>query len=274
MGAVLYWFSGTGNSLTAARRVAGKLPGAELVRVDRSLLRSPPALEADVLGFVYPVYAGGMPRMMRRLLESAEDIRASYVFGLATSAGGLGRGLLQLRDILLKRGRTVDGLFHVRMPNNSASMGRPPTEEVTRSILDSASPALTAAAESVRSRSVELSGRGGGPYALLSRLASPLFISFLPKIDRGYFATDACTSCGTCVSVCPACNIELREGRPAWLGRCEACQGCIAFCPTSALQMSRRTVGRQRYHHPEVNAGDMGASQDRAAGTHRSFTGS
>jgi ferredoxin len=48
---------------------------------------------------------------------------------------------------------------------------------------------------------------------------------------------DKCDYCGTCVAVCPADAIELREFYLNILyDRCTACQRCIVICPIHALE--------------------------------------
>ena len=51
---VIYYFSGTGNSMRAAYRIAAALTDTEIVsmRCDPSVA---PATDADVVGFVLPV---------------------------------------------------------------------------------------------------------------------------------------------------------------------------------------------------------------------------
>jgi formate hydrogenlyase subunit 6/NADH:ubiquinone oxidoreductase subunit I len=53
--------------------------------------------------------------------------------------------------------------------------------------------------------------------------------------DRSYRALDACTGCALCERLCPVGNIEMRDGRPRWLGRCEACLSCYHHCPSRAI---------------------------------------
>ena len=65
---VIYCFSGTGNSLNAARIIAKEMGGATIVSVKKGA-KSDLAADADVVGFVCPVYEWdchlcGDPRQM------------------------------------------------------------------------------------------------------------------------------------------------------------------------------------------------------------------
>ena len=47
-----------------------------------------------------------------------------------------------------------------------------------------------------------------------------------------------CISCGTCVEVCLAGNMELREGG-AYVGEnCKGCGRCVEMCPQQAITMT------------------------------------
>ncbi|MBN1673737.1 MAG: hypothetical protein JXR37_22005 [Kiritimatiellae bacterium] len=48
-----------------------------------------------------------------------------------------------------------------------------------------------------------------------------------------------------------------RNEKPSWLHRCEQCLACLHWCPQEAIQVGKKTVGRARYHHPDVRARDL-----------------
>ena len=52
---VIYCFSGTGNSLNAAKIIAAQIDGASIVSVKKGTV-SELAADADVVGFICPVY--------------------------------------------------------------------------------------------------------------------------------------------------------------------------------------------------------------------------
>ena len=76
---------------------------------------------------------------------------------------------------------------------------------------------------------------------------------------------DTCTSCGTCVAICPAKNIELVEGKPVWQHHCELCCGCIHNCPVQAIQAGAKTEKRLRYRNPSVTIAELKGNQEEKA---------
>jgi len=59
MRTVIYWFSGTGNSLAAAKVLAEQCGETELISMADSI--GMPVSSADRIGLVFPVYAFGPP---------------------------------------------------------------------------------------------------------------------------------------------------------------------------------------------------------------------
>ena len=96
---MFYCFSGTGNS----QWVADKLQG---------LMND----EADVFGMVFPVYAWGIPKVVREYIEAHQtEIKAAqYVWAVMTCGDDIGHADSILNKTL---GREADAVFSVRMPN-------------------------------------------------------------------------------------------------------------------------------------------------------------
>jgi len=79
----------------------------------------------------------------------------------------------------------------------------------------------------------------------------------IKTMDKDYNSTDKCNGCGTCVKVCPTNNIKLVDKRPVWNHNCEQCLACIQWCPLQAIEIKNKTVGKKRYHHPDIKLKDM-----------------
>jgi MinD superfamily P-loop ATPase len=96
------------------------------------------------------------------------------------------------------------------------------------------------------------------PFAqLFHALMYPRFARTFHDTDRKFSVTDACTSCGTCVEVCPAGNIDLVDDRPVWKHRCELCCACIHLCPAKAIEAGPATAQREHYRNPAVSVADL-----------------
>jgi len=259
MKSIIYYFTGTGNSLAAAKKIAGPLGDCDIVPVASFADSTGPVVpDAERVGLVCPVYFAGLPAMAATFAERLDLAAADYVFSVVTHGGGGGAAALRQLDGILrdKAGRGLDAGFAVSMPGNYILMYASPAGEKRDRLLDAADAELdTIAGRIGRGERVNLPN---SPVARLIRaLMYPRFRSHLHENDRKFTVSDRCTSCGACAAVCPAGNIDMVDGRPAWNHRCELCCGCIHLCPAEAIQAGSRTEGRQRYRNPSVEIAEL-----------------
>jgi len=256
---VIWYFTGTGNSLAAARKICGALGDCRLVPI-AGLQDTPGKIvpDAERVGIVCPVYFTGLPAMVAAFASRLDLSRARYAFAVLTLGGAGGSPAIRQLDGILrdKAGRGLDAGFLVKMPGNYILMYAPPSGRKQEKLLAMADEEIAGIAEAV--------GRCGGrklPSSLLAGIAHhfmyPGFAARVPTEDRKFSVTDACTSCGTCAKVCPAGNIRIEGGRPAWQHRCELCCACIHLCPVQAIQAGPKTAGRGRYRNPGVSIADL-----------------
>jgi len=259
----IYYFTGTGNSLAAARSIAASLGETRLVPI--ASLTDQPAIVpgAGRVGIVCPVYDAGLPRIVAEFLERLDLTAAAYRFGIVT-LGGTGISALRQIDRIVtrKNGRGLDAAFLVRMPGNFPPVARiaPPAKQ--RDILAAAEGRLGEIARSIAAGERVPPGFGPGSALMHALLYRP-FTSHVREGDRKFVVNDACTACGTCAQVCPAGNIRMEAGRPAWQHRCELCCACLNLCPAEAIQLPLffGSEGRGRYRHPDLKLADMGVQR-------------
>jgi MinD superfamily P-loop ATPase len=65
-----------------------------------------------------------------------------------------------------------------------------------------------------------------------------------------------CDGYGICSRICPVDNIKMVDGAPSWQ-HCERCMACLQWCPKEAIEFDENSIGRKRYHHPDVVISDM-----------------
>ena len=89
------YFTATGNSLYVARRIGGE--DAELLSIPQLMKEDRIEVSDEAVGIVFPVYVGGLPKMVRRFLGRA-DIRADYLFAVCTFGSGMGLATDQVEN--------------------------------------------------------------------------------------------------------------------------------------------------------------------------------
>jgi Pyruvate/2-oxoacid:ferredoxin oxidoreductase delta subunit len=265
---LIYWFTGTGNSLAVARKVAAALGDCELASI-ASLkdMQGDIVPAAERVGIVCPVYDAGVPRIVAEFVERLSLSRAKYTFAIVTLGGTGISALHQLNGIVSrKNGRKLDAGFAVKMPGNYPPVARIASPEKQKATLESADVGLLEIAGQI-GKGVAVSPGFSPVSGLMKFLTYGMFTKNVHGMDKDFSVSDACTSCGTCVKVCPVENIILLKDRPSWLHHCESCCACLHFCPVEAIQLNvlQGTKGRGRYHHPDVKPADMKAQRGEKA---------
>ena len=263
MKTVIYYFTGTGNSLAAAKQVAAALGDCTLVPI-ASLADTKDDIvpAAGRVGIACPVYDAGLPLIVAEFADRLSLAGTRYVFGLVTLGGAGGPAALrQLGRIIKKKNhRSLDAGFAVKMPGNFPPVHRPLEGAERDTILAAAEKELAGIAARIKNN--EEARPGFSPFAWLMHAATYRFFSGMVRTgDRKFSVSDACTSCGTCANVCPVKNIVMEAGRPAWQHHCESCCACLHFCPKEAIDLNamQGTKGRGRYRHPALKVQDMKA---------------
>lgn len=262
MRTILYYFTGTGNSLAAARRIAEQLGECDLVPIASLAGREGAIIPgAERVGIICPVYDLGIPMVVSEFAERLDVSGAQYCFGVVTM-GGAGASALHVLNKILQNscGKGLDSGFAIRMPANFPPLFKPPQGEKMEKILEEAETAIDRIAEKLRNGSSEYPLFT--PFSSLFRVMTyGKFLKEVREYDREFVVKENCTSCGTCREVCPAGNITIQDGKPVWNHNCEMCFACLHFCPVEAIQWGSRTEGRGRYRHPDLRVSDMKAQR-------------
>lgn len=263
MNTTLYYFSGSGNSLYNARRIAAELGDTEVVSIPKAL-REERAPAGGRIGFVFPTYAYGLPRMVREFAERVELPEAGYLFAVASCFGIPGPVLRQLDRLLRKKGRRLDAGFVVADPRSSLiqdpdndalqrfmiRINRGKRPEASRDRLKE----IAAAAAAEKRLPLESGNRLTNTVGGLMNLVA---VGRFREMAVNFHAGDACSGCGTCARVCPRGNISIEEGGPVWGDDCEMCHACLHWCSRQAVEYGEVSRGKPRYRNPEVAVEDM-----------------
>ncbi len=258
MSTTIYWFSGTGNSLHAARSIADRLHDETRVVAMAQVLRSGNRPQAEGrIGIVCPVYALGLPAIVQRFIRRLPKDGAESVFAVVTFAATSGGAIPLLQRKLAKRGLPLHQAFGLKMPENYPPMGGPPPDEKQRRLLEQAESKIEKVAATLNQAEEPCREKANILLRTLGRIASPWFSRGLKKADAKFRANDRCNCCGVCARLCPVDNIEIKLEKPAWLGHCEQCFACLHWCPQTAIEYGRRSQRQPRYHHPQTELEDF-----------------
>ncbi len=257
----IYWFSGTGNTLYAAREFAKSFPDAELHSI-ASLDRSEDIVfDADVTGIFFPVYCMGIPHIMEqflaRVLPRKDGTGGKYIYAVCTSGGYPGAALPVVEDTLAEKNINLNACFHIRMPSNYIPLSAPPDEKHQTILFDQAKRAIRIAVVAVKKQRKTRPLRVF-PIDTFMKFVSRRAVATLENSDQNFWTGTECNGCGVCSRICPASNISLDlSEKPVWHHHCEQCMACLQWCPKQAIQYKQLTLNRARYHNPFVSAPEL-----------------
>jgi ferredoxin len=256
----VYYFSGTGGCLAAARRISEELPGFSPVPIASLQGESSITTDAEAVGLVFPLYYAGSPAVVADFMNKLSFTRLCYVFAVvACGFPWSGYALHQLNGLLKKKGQKLSAGFYLAMTDNFLPHYDVPSPEKQEEIYSACDKKLGLILGHVKRRDSLVEREKG----LLMYSWYPRFVRQLKSYDKHFWTDTNCNACGLCGKVCPVRNIALQDGKPVWQHRCEFCMACISYCPKKAIQWKKVTQKKGRYHCKGVSAADISAQREK-----------
>lgn len=264
---MIFYFSGTGNSLYAAKS-AGDHLGDRLVSIVKILRAASAAGETtyrfsldpdERVGFVFPVYAWGPPLPVLWFIDHLvlENYDGNFIYSIVTCGKNTGNTLEVAGRHLKDRNYRLDTGFHLVMPNNYMIAGDVYSKDKEAAVLEEAKLSLDYIIPFLQARTTGVfkTEKGAMPW-LLTGVINRAFNLNRDK-SRPFYATDSCTACGICEKVCTSSNIKVGR-KPVWGKNCSQCLACINYCPVRAIEYGRSTIGKGRYTNPDFKSNTIG----------------
>lgn len=249
----LYCFSATGNTLSTARLLAQNLgEDCRIISIPALLNQEKIIVNDDSVGFLFPIYNGDMPYILRDFISRIEFSGNPYIFSVCTFRGYSGAIAARLNTLLAEHGQKLSLSLGVKMPGNS----RLSTAEETEA-------ALSAQEENVKTAAKRISARETEDYSSIELPAPSPFTNGYEN-TRGMVSDENCIGCGICTRVCPTGNITVENGHSVFGNKCATCLSCFHWCPVEAIYMSKTPdiARRFKYHHPDVTLQDIIAQKN------------
>ncbi|MDO4920382.1 MAG: EFR1 family ferrodoxin [Phascolarctobacterium sp.] len=250
---VIFYFSGTGNSLDAARQAAAVLPQCRLEQM-AAYLAHPYEVRDDIVGVVCPVYCFGLPPLVQNFLRALRA-KPQYCFGLVTMGGNSGRALKNLQELLAQKNIELAYANSVAMPDNFFMARRAQYNEM----LIAADKALTDIVTDIHKRrrdTAKCRENYVGKY-----LTTPVgwwFMRSVLHVGQPRLRPNRCVGCGLCARLCPVGNIKMEKQRPVFADKCAYCFACRHWCPKHAIQMGGlKAKADISYTNPNIKAEDL-----------------
>jgi flavodoxin/NAD-dependent dihydropyrimidine dehydrogenase PreA subunit len=255
------YFSATGTTKKIVESIAeliAEILGAEYEIYDFTLPRAREKAmkfqENDIVVFGTPVYAGRVPNVLLKYLDTIEGNNAAAVPVVLYGNRDYDDALIELRDILEKGGlHTVAAAAFIgeHSFSNILAKNRPDGRD-----LQEANRFAAKVAEKIKG---------------ISGIADlkPIDVKGIPNPYRGYYqprdrhgnpvdirkvkplTNDNCNNCLTCADICPMGSIS-RDNVREFTGICIKCGACVKGCPMQAKYYEDKAY---LYHKRELEEG-------------------
>ncbi|VBB08312.1 Hypothetical protein LUCI_3656 [Lucifera butyrica] len=250
----IFYFSATGNSLQTALDIAAALGDTDVLPISKVGMNY--KCNSEVIGFVFPTYAFGLPNMVQGFIKSGDFNKNAYFFSVVTCGGAIGTSLADVDNILKEKGGYLHYGSKLPILSTYILMVDIKTDKLPK-LLSKADTRLSGIIQAIKSRKECKIKGGSGPLAFLFKTMHKKSVAKYKFTDKNYSISECCTKCGICVSVCPVKNIEIVDEKVTFKHNCERCLACIHWCPQKAINYKDITQSKQRYHHPKVKLSQL-----------------
>lgn len=257
--AIIYFFSGTGNSLRVAKKIASliSIPCHSLVNIRyKKYFNAADQTISRITGFVFPVHGFTAPWAVMRFAASMPRGNGSQAFVVITRGGsrpfwifflpGLGGSASYIVAlILMLKGYRIQGITGVDMPSNWMSLHWGLHRKNQDYIFNRSEKKIRAFSSRIASGKRYLFTLNNCSEFIAGCALAP--VSFLYLIigrfglAKMFYANTRCTGCGLCARECPVSAIIMKGSihpRPYWTFSCESCMHCMGYCPEKAVESS------------------------------------
>jgi len=245
--ATIFCFTSTGNSLYTAKKIAEKIGGNVM-----PMKEQPVKCEDEVIGFIFPVYFWGLPRMVERFVTEMQILnKEAYVFAVVTYGGKIYESygaLDRLKRMLRQKGIALNYGLSLKSVENYIVLYKIDDSEALQKSIDENILKIADAVNNRESNRIRA-------FKFLPKLIHSLYPNEIS--DRYFIVAHECTGCGICQRVCPANNIVMENSKPNFQHRCEHCLACLHSCPVSSIDWKKKTQGKERYRNAGIALNDL-----------------
>lgn len=248
---IIFYFTGTGNTLAIAKRIGG-----DLVSIPQVIDTPTTLYKDDVIGVVFPVYGQAPPIMVRNFLDKV-TFEAEYIFAIGTCGYLPGACMLNTQKRAKMNGYRFDYAVSIRMVDNflyNFEMGKEIESLPDKNIEGMTAKILTDVGE--RKHTMATSSLAWRAFFVIMDA-----VSKTEKRATRYIVNERCNKCGTCTKVCPAKNVEVTDS-VHFNEHCEGCLACVHLCPKNAIHLKNEKSSK-RWINPSVSLNEIIAANNR-----------
>lgn len=247
---MIFYFTGTGNTLYAAKQLEN-----EPISIPQVMKQQNLEFSADSIGIAAPVYGHEVPPMVKEFLHKAV-FRTEYFYMVLTYGNRHGGAAELAKSLCAECGISVNYINVLLMADNwlpSFDMNEQKKldKNVDAQIADirrdisARKNFISAVTDKDRSAHREFSER-------MKKIPSDAWQNLIK-------VTDKCVDCRICEKVCPSGSIRVVGGKAEHIpGNCQTCLACVHACPQKAIGLNIPEVNPEaRYLNEHISLNEI-----------------
>jgi len=238
--AVIYYFSGTGNTELVAEMIDEELTKCQysvhLIRIEDVLKNNlnMDLIKYDLIGIGSQVISFGTPSIVTRFIERLPSGKNNKVFIFRTAGGVAPINYNASKHIISKLSKKGYDVFYERLFSIGSNWIVKFNDQIMKQL-------YAATKRKVSLMCKELID--GDLRFLKTSLKRKLIMGIIgyigPKaihiVGKDYRVNQSCNHCGNCIRNCPAENIYENKGKIKFKFSCNCCLRCAYSCPKQAI---------------------------------------
>ncbi|MEE8885801.1 MAG: EFR1 family ferrodoxin [Eubacteriales bacterium] len=226
---MIFYFTGTGNSLYAARSI-----DSETISIPQIIDHEDLRFSAERIGIVAPIYGHELPQMVKEFIQKA-SFETDYMYLILTYGHRHANAVELAKKVFDDAGKRIDYIHTVLMVDNFL----PAFDILEETSIDKhVDEQLAEIRQDIVEKRIEIE-----PVTEEDRLAHADYAAMVGNQPATIWAdfdfTDLCIGCGLCTKVCPAGCIHMDGRRAVRTGEnCQACMACVHVCPETAIRIN------------------------------------
>lgn len=257
MKSIIYYFSGTGNNFAIAKEIANGLGDATVSPISELSDNKVISDEYEWVGFVAPSYYSHVPPFVEKCMSDLVFTKQQKIFLIVGCGGNRGLSIQDMRKHVHSSKKEVDLEYMITLPGNYIlSYGAFPVW-YQRLCITLSHRKIGKIVQDIKGNRKRKNLGYGIFYREKYEDALQESIAKFVTIGKQYKVSDTCSTCGTCVKLCPTGNISIQDGKVVFGDNCNQCMACIQWCPNRAIDYQEKAAKRKRYRHPDISKSEL-----------------
>ena len=259
----IFYFTGTGNCLSIARKIHNNLKDYTIHSITAEGYLAEEETEKQLI-IVTPVYMHNIPYIVRDFIQ---DLHGTGFCSLIFAGGGeLGKCIDMIEKMFSDKFISLISQFNIPMPSNYTPFGAP-DQEIQKKLFNKAHSRIGEICQMISEKKVHTDDSNTSFFSrnIHPGIAYSMGYKYLSYLGKSFTVDSKCDSCGICARICPVDNIQMNENKPIWFQNCQQCYACLQWCPKEAIQYKNKTSSIERYRNPEVTLKDIMTSNTKTS---------